>query len=109
EPRKEREQAVDLADATDVQLREVKLPFEKTHEVVAEGEGARRPEEPPAKAREIRADLVDARPDRVPEIQYDRDQHHDHDPADVDRLLLHLRRNHPRIRAGPMRSTRNPR
>jgi hypothetical protein len=75
EPRKKSEQAVQFRDAANAEARQVKLPFEKARDVIAErqaaGDGERRPGEPA----QTFADFVDATIERERGINEDAEDH----------------------------------
>ena len=79
----EREEAVELRDAADVEPREVELPLEEAEDVVAEGETARERERLEVEDGERIADLAEAAVEREAEVDDDAEEHRVEDLADI--------------------------
>ena len=82
----EREEAVELRHAADLEPREVELPLEKAEHVVAEGERARREESPPLERGERCPHRAEPAPDGERAVHGDAEEHDVEDATDG---LLH--------------------
>src|SRR5262249_45816382 len=83
EAREEREEAIELRHATDIEPRQVELPLEIAQEVVPEGEPAGDRERGSLKVRERLPDLSKSSVDGDRAVHADESEHDDQDAAEV--------------------------